>query len=440
MAEINEERKLTDKERVLFTHPVVLASMDNPPVKLVDGKTNQFVCPYCGNGTGSSHTGVDVSRLAAGYKYYCFKCHERFDNLDIIALHHGLDVKANLGEVINQALKDIESVKPDAIPAYADVEVAPKVTKDYIRFIKNANSRLKDFVKDSWRGLSFETLNNCLCGYAPSFGTPQTPRFIVPWTRNHFMARFVGDFDDYSDSEKDEIHEKQHCGAKGKPFLYDAVADSIKRQAKEKDITAENMCYASFNPIFIVEGEFDAMTLRQLGYEVMALGGSDLPDKMFERFKNLFDGVPFIFIVMLDNDDTGYKSSIAVAEKICTLNNKVAIPLGLGTIENGAYKPLTDSEGNILKDANDALQRNSEGLSAVLKTNFETAHALALHLDEGGNLGNFAETYKSFIDAFNRVVHDYDKPENVIKAAEYFTDTKTLTKVRVKQFRLVLSI
>ncbi len=391
-----QERALTPKEQILFTHPAIFAAMDPPLVTML--KENEIVCPFCGNGTGSDHTGVDVKKLDKGYKCHCFKCGKTYDNLDIYAEYYGLDVVKNFKAIVDGALAAIAEVPADAVPEYSVDVAKPKITKDYLNFINYARDNLKSFVDShggNWRGLTYETLKLFVVGYAPQFGTPKTPRVIIPSSRNHFLARFVGNLDDYFDADK--IKPKQHFGTK-EIYNFQPVANWIEKIFAADKITTENVNHQSFSPIFVVEGEIDAMSLYQLyNTPVISTCGKEMTAEMFNTLKeNFFAGAPFIFVVMYDNDEAGITGAIKTAEKLNTIDKVTAVVAPLGTMEGGKYKPLTDSAGNVINDINDGLNINPEGTRAIIESTVKTAKALAKHLDDGGTLKNFKSIFSEF--------------------------------------------
>ncbi len=418
-----ESRELTSKERANFTHPAVLAAMNPPLVKLIEGK-NQFECPYCGNGSGSDGTGVDITKLAKGYKYHCFKCGKNFDNIDIYADFHNLDVKKNLSTILDRMLGEIENVPPGAVPAYSEVEDAPKVIKDYTKQYSFAREKLQTFVDNqggTWRGLTYETLKHFGVGFNPSWGNPNdelTPRVIIPWTANHFLARLIGD---YSEEEQKRLKPKKHCGKKDVPFNFIAVMEGFFKKAQAQGICKNNVTYTSFEPVFIVEGEIDAMSIWQLtGYPVIAVGGKEIPKDMLNVFKQTFVGTPLCYVVLFDNDTVGQSSASKVADQLSTsLDNATVLTSFLGKAVDDTFLPLTFN-GDVIKDANEGLQK----CPAAVKESLSTIHTLAQNVqiarDEGATLADLEHNPQlNFVIGFG-ARKNFDDPAEFEQAASYF--------------------
>ncbi|MBQ9487064.1 MAG: hypothetical protein IJU91_04580, partial [Selenomonadaceae bacterium] len=93
-----------------------LAKIIPDTVKFVDGKEHEFICPYCGNGSGDNKTGVSIHGLPNDpHKFYCFKCRNVFTNIDLFALHFKSDLRGqNFYDVLNKSVALIKSVLPDA--------------------------------------------------------------------------------------------------------------------------------------------------------------------------------------------------------------------------------------------------------------------------------------------------------------------------------------
>ena len=386
-----KSRKLSDIEFVKLTHPAVLASMTPPMIRFVAGKDNEVVCPFCGNGSGNSRTGLTFKQYPDGYKYFCWKCHSPYDNLDFAAIFFGVELKGNaFKEVTKKTRQLIENVPADAIPKHfkSTEYIPPKQIKDYAQFLNSANKNLKNFVDShggKWRGLIYETLNRFYCGYAEYFGTPQTPRVIIPSSRNHFLARFVGDLNRYSDEEKVKIHEKQHCGAKD-IFSYDRdVIRRFQHKIYEEKIKPENLTYATFDPIFVLEGEIDAMSGYQLTegkIPFTALGGASITASQFEYLKSANLSIPLIYILMLDNDAAGNDKAPSVANQLASIPNKKVVVQKLGTYDdNGNFEPLKDDSGNIIKDINDGLQHCPDTTKEILQRIFDKVKSYARNID-----------------------------------------------------------
>ena len=217
-----------------------------------------------------------------------------------------------------------------------------KEEKDYTQFIADATKNLEFTDYHLKRGLSWETAHKFRLGFVKSWrhpkieNSPETPRLIIPTSNYSYLARDVRQ----NLNESAKKYSKQKVGA-ARLFNIDALNSDL---------------------VFIVEGEFDAMSFYEVGFNAIALGSISNYKKFIELLltkrpseKNF---LPTIFILALDNDKGG-KSATRTMRPI--LDN-----LGFFTII------AKDIYGNF-KDANDALVDNRERFSAAVNGNAETA-------------------------------------------------------------------
>lgn len=304
-------------------------------------RTSGYICPFCRDGTGRDGTGMSTKLLSGGQSWYCGKCAKAYDNLDLLAAHFGKDIQRDFREIIELGANLFNLQHVDITRQTVVKEVIPD---KYKSFITNANARLKSFLKQqggTWRGLTFETLNRYLCGYAVCYGMrgePSLPHVIIPTSFNHYLARLVGSPDDYPEANGIKINPKPHHGAKELFGLKLALND---------------------DPIiFLVEGEIDAMTIWQAsGFNVIAISGSALQDKMRDRLKHI--GAKN-FIVLFDNDDTGRDKAPLVVNALNFVGHNVA----------------TFILSETYKDANDFLAAAPVAFAERLKQIYSDAQSL----------------------------------------------------------------
>ena len=298
-----------------------------------------YICPVCRDGSGKDGTGMSTKLLDGRQSWYCGKCATAYDNFDLLAAYFGKDVKRDFKEIIELSADLFGFALDNTIARHS--EQKPVVPDKFKSFISNANGRLKSFVEKqggSWRGLSFETLNRYLCGFADCFGMkgePQLPHFVIPSSFNHCLVRLIGKPDDYPVAKDIKITPKPHWGS--------------------KEIFALKLALNDDPIIFLVEGEFDAMSIWQTsGFNVIAISGSALQESMRDQLKHI---PTKNFVVLLDNDQTG--------------NDKADLVVSaLNFIGHNAVK---FSLSDIHKDANDFLQADPKGLSARLKEIYSQA-------------------------------------------------------------------
>ena len=318
-------------------------------LKIDDGRKNGFVCPDCGNGTGKDGTGIKPSFWSGHWEWHCQSCHKSWDNVELIAAYLGKSTKGQeFWEVVKEGAKMFhvgytvkgEYVTPDCLktPPPPEKEYTPK---DYTNFYNNVarpglDKFLRKFPNGQWRGLTRKTLEYFFCGYTPEFGVAKAPAVIVPYSVNHFFARFVGDKSKLSKKQQDALREKYHTTGPKPIFNAKRGLDTDK-------------------PIFVVESATDAMSIRQAGgYNVIAVSGSTLSSFMCEQLKP-YTGKKFI--VMLDGDAAGQAQKQKLVDELHKLGHAATSAV------------LSD----VHKDANDFLQADADGLAARLKDIYDDA-------------------------------------------------------------------
>ena len=198
---------------------------------------------------------------------------------------------------------------------------------DCTAFFNAAQARLMQTDYPQRRGLSAATCARFHLGYDPAWRNPKapetvppSPRLIIPTGRTSYLARDVRGKDELSEQEARYTKVKV-----GKTRLFNAEALD----------TAEK-------PVFIVEGEIDAMSIVEAGGEAVGLGSASNVRLLLERLAEKKPAQPLI--LALDNDERGRKAS-------CELEDG----LRAASLPYFVYNPCGDC-----KDANEALQMAPE--------------------------------------------------------------------------------
>ena len=335
-----------------------------------DRQGRGFICPICGNGAGA--TGDGVTFIKGSYRVKCFKCQFTGDIIDlkahenncsyndaarVLAVILGL-ADANDAKYVNRKLLNEgkfrlrtdsdENLLPQNFFSQREDD-EPRV--DQIKFFMKAAEDLQFTDYPERRGLSMETARYFRLGFVKEWrhpkiaNAPASPRLIIPTSRYSYLARDVRK-NLNSDEQK---YSKQKVGPSA-IFNTGAVKSEV---------------------LFIVEGEFDAMSFYEIGLNAVALGSisnyKKLIDLLINTMPNGQNFPPNIFILALDNDKGGRTTTRTLRQ---ILNGF------------GLYNVIAkDIYGNF-KDANDALVDNREKFSA-------SAHAVA---DKAKN---------NFVDMFN---------------------------------------
>lgn len=298
-----------------------------------DSSGKGYICPVCGSGSGKHGTGITTKD---GIHFTCWAgCYSSADIIDIIGLEHGI------------ALND-DSRYPEKLQTAADAfnirieEPKPSQNRteekqeDYRSFFLQAEKHIAETDYPQRRGLSPETLQHFHVGYVADWkhpkapNAPPSPRLIIPTSRYSYLAR----------DTRSEIPEEQQPYSKSK-----AGATSL--------FNVRALQYAD-KPIFITEGEIDAMSIYEAGGEAIALGSVTMYKRLIEAAREQKPAQPLI--IALDNDEAGEKAAAALYEGL----RAAGIPSYRFNV-SGTYK-----------DANEALINEREQLAqriAIINSN-----------------------------------------------------------------------
>lgn len=298
---------------------------------------NMYVCPLCGSGTGSHSTGA--FSIKDGTSWKCFSCNEGGDIFDLIGKYEGItdhsEQLKRAGELFGISINPYRATAQEDFREYQNPPKNEQYTHnnihttDYTQFFLQAN---RDIEKTSYhRGLSIETLNRFKIGYVESWrhpkapNAPASPRLIIPTSIESYLAR----------DTRENIPEEQ------KPYSKSKVGSIHIFNAKALQNATK--------PIFIVEGELDALSIIEVGGEAVALGTTTKVKSLLEVLKTKKPEQPLI--IALDNDEAGEKAYKELSE-------------GLRGLSIPFYRLNPAGE---YKDANEALQGNREALRQAVE-------------------------------------------------------------------------
>lgn len=308
---------------------------------------NLYVCPLCGSGTGKSGTGAFSIKNGTSWK--CFSCNAGGDIFDLYGAINGT---ADHNEQL-RGLSELYGVQVASYRSTAQEDFSPEYqnpaenerythnsihttvytqaeTEDYTDFFLQANKAVDQ--TDYWkkRGLSKETVDRFKLGYVAEWRHPKapkaptSPRLIIPTGKGSYLAR----------DTREEVPAEQ------KPYSKSKVG-SIQLFNKRALQTATK-------PIFIVEGELDALSIIEVGGEAVALGTTTKSKALVELLKA--QAPAQALIIALDNDEAGQRASRELIEGLQELN-----------IPCYSFNPCGE-----YKDANEALQRDREAFTIAV--------------------------------------------------------------------------
>lgn len=322
-----------------------------------DNSGKGWLCPICGSGSGSKGTGL--TSKDGNRHFTCWAgCFTNSDIIDIIGKqYHLTDYNEKLQKAadifhitIESGYTNRSSAREDFAPEYQNQPKIEQPTQqnthnntytttqqqpepDYTDFFLQAN---KDIEKtDYHRGLSLETLNRFKVGYAAEWKHPKapkmkpSPRLIIPTSRHSYLARHA--------SEKDFINFRGVVENKSKVGRVRIFNSKALREAQK--------------PIFITEGEIDAMSVVEAGGEAVALGSAS--EGNVRRLLNLLEKQKPTqpLILAIDNDKAGDRATAQLIE-------------GLERLGVTFYKA---DISHPYKDPNEALNADREAFTEVVR-------------------------------------------------------------------------
>lgn len=290
---------------------------------------NMYACPLCGSGTGPNGTGAFSIKDDTSWK--CFSCQKGGDIFDLIGELENLaeysEQLTRAGEIfgievnprVSSQNAPVEYRKPSKIEQTKPKETQ---TQDFTDFFLQANRDLSK--TDYHRGISQDTLDRFQVGYVENWrhpkapNAPTSPRLIIPTSSQSYLAR----------DTRENIPDEQMEYAKqkvGKTHIFNIQGLQTAKM-----------------PIFVVEGELDALSIIDAGGEAIGLGSVGMVNALLNLLKTNKPAQPLI--LALDNDVKGreWQSKLEAGLK------EQEIPCYIFNPANG------------YKDANEALQANRE--------------------------------------------------------------------------------
>lgn len=361
------------------------------PDFLPKAKKSGYVCPKCGNGTGSTGDGITLDKRD-GAHYKCFKCDLYADTIELYGLHYGLtddkDIFKGIYEYYGVEIE--ENRNSDKSTAKRTIDPPPRADQpeaqeeppaDYTAYYRQCSTQ-NDFSYLQGRGISPQTQRKFLIGYDPAWinpraikttlqkggnpdNLPRSPRCIIPTSRHSYLAR----------DTRQDIPEKEKGYSK----------------SKVGNVEIFNIYHmGEASTVFVTEGEIDAMSIYEAsggGAYAVGLGSTSCRRAFLEHLQKHYNGQ--IFVLMLDNDPqnpdkpdelpAGQKATQELKEGLSRLN----IPYLLAEYE--------------YKDPNEYLTNDREGMKR--QVSFLQAEAERLRNE---NKYNAAELLDYFKDIENR--------------------------------------
>ena len=240
-----------------------------------------YICPICGSGGGVNGTGITENPKSKGH-FTCWggNCFQNADIFEIIGRQFNL---TDFNEIFNKAC-ELFRVTVNYVSPKPEIQSQSVQVQDFTDFYKQAVSNLSQ--TNYYRGISLETLKKFHVGFIPDWrakpNAPVSPRLIIPVWSGGYLARDT------------------------RPNLTEQQAKYSKMRVGKTRLFNPSALKQNLNPVFIVEGELDALSIIDVGGQAVGLGSIANIGKLIEAVKAELPKVPLI--IQLDNDLRGQQA------------------------------------------------------------------------------------------------------------------------------------
>lgn len=264
-----------------------------------DRSRKGYICPICKSGSHKNGTGITENPKKRKHFTCWTGCFQNADIFDIIGKEYGLNTYteqfAKCTELLNihvdETFKVDSAYKKKSIKAEETTTLMNTTTvqeTNYNNFFLQAKSNVKDTRYFEERGISADIVVRFGLGFVKSLKElGGCPAVIIPTSENSYIARNIN-----SSAPKENRYRKI-----GESMLFNL-------QALQSD-----------KPVFVVEGEFDALSIEEVGYRAVGLGSTSNIGKFVEYIKNNTVNCPALLFA-LDNDEVGRTNTQKVKEQI----------------------------------------------------------------------------------------------------------------------------
>lgn len=264
-------------------------------------------------------------------RVHCFACGADHDVFGVLGLEYGL---ASFAQQFQRACELFElnpvpvrlSTSPQELQkGNAAFSLQGKNPESIAAYCLTAQTRINDTAYPQERGLSREILHRFGVGFDPAFPADADTLWralILPTGPESFTARNIDP----------TAHRRERIRKRGPSVIFNGEA-----------------LYTADRPVFVVEGELDALSVIDVGGEAVALGSTtNVP-----RFLRMVDERAPVqpLILSMDNDAQGQRAADVLADALQVR----AIPHYRGNM------PIEH------KDASEALQADREAFTALVE-------------------------------------------------------------------------
>ena len=321
----------TEAEEVIKGH--LREYVENITERDAHAGRNQYKCPLCGSGKRGTRDSDGAFTIHENTNsWYCYSCQKGGSIIDLMKEFEHIDT----GEAFRLA-RDRYGIRIDddstsSAPAKVEQPTEPEedLTEEFRKWAKQIEST--DYLQR--RGISKAIQERFWIGYRPDFreGTGGTSWKVIvfPTSQSTYNARNT----DTNATSNNRYRKHGHGNLFNRRGLYEAT-----------------------KPIFVVEGEIDALSILEVGGEAVALGSTTFKDKFIRIVSEKRPNQPLI--LALDADDNGHETEDYIANRLQSL--------GLSFYRHNVF--------NGEKDANAALMKNRETFTAQVQEAYRIVEA-----------------------------------------------------------------
>lgn len=270
-------------------------------------------------------------------KVHCFSCGVDFDLIDLIQAREGLE----FGEAVKRGCQmfgipyktEQNYHKTERKQESKGLKMTQKEVKEEPRAKIDYTADFEKWAKDidkaeaylTSRGIEMEIARKYQLGYVKNWKSRTTDAYcteglVIPTSKHSYTLRAMQNVD-----------KKYRYKNEGEANIFNLEA--------LKDLSSDD------KPVYIVEGELDALSVIQMGYQAIGLGGKENTRKLYSFLQE--NKTQASFIIALDNEAEEKK-------KLEIEQNAESLKEGLSKL---GYKALIYQPYGDCKDANECLQK-----------------------------------------------------------------------------------
>ena len=383
-----------------------------------DDSGKGFVCPFCDSGTGDDGTGMTIGTKNKNY-FQCWNagCGFGGDVFDIIdrkyhcngdaveqirqaeqILHRDfLETNKNTVENRKETPKTAEQVNKNMVENTTNKPALTPVKKNNNDLLEKAKQEAETKEQERRNTLFITTSRDALFTENNPGMEYLNRRGISEKTARAFGLGYTAKY--YGKMDTPAVIIPKYVKGKGLISYTARSIENVEKNRKARKNKGEQGIFnlpALLNPgavIFLVEGEFDALSIIEAGYCAICTGGETDREKLVniikERWNDETNPRPEWYVILPDNDRNddgtpdetkGYSAGLKVLDALKQGNVKTAL------IDTRVWNPE-------IKDCNDYLVKDRNGFIAMLRGIVEPIREKVLR-----NMGRVSDYIQAFTD------------------------------------------